>query len=170
VHGDTGQGVGWDRHRQDLSLVCVLDADGVVLLSVKLANDKTEIVAMVATVTGLAAQLVWVVDIVGAPSELVLALLAQAGQSLHYASGRVVAAMSAAYVGEGKTDAKDASVIAETARIRRGSAGFMMRWCGGSGGPLRGWIRRAVPGSRREPRRPGGRSDRPGTAPAARPQ
>ena len=27
--------------------------------------------------------------------------------------------MSAAYVGEGKTDAKDARVIAETARLRR---------------------------------------------------
>jgi transposase len=38
---------------------------------------------------------------------------------VRYASGRVVAAMSAAYSGEGKTDAKDAYVIAETARIRR---------------------------------------------------
>lgn len=48
-----------------------------------------------------------------------LTLLAQAGQTVRYASGRVVAAMSAAYVGEGKTDAKDAYVIAETARLRR---------------------------------------------------
>jgi transposase len=59
------------------------------------------------------------VDIIGAPSALLLALLAQAGQSVRYASGRVVAAMSAAYTGEGKTDAKDAYVIAETARLRR---------------------------------------------------
>ncbi len=44
--------------------------------------------------------------------------MARAGQSVRYASGRVVAAMSAAYVGEGKTDAKDAYVIAETARLR----------------------------------------------------
>ena len=50
---------------------------------------------------------------------MLLALLIQAGQSVRYASGRVVAAMSAAYTGEGKTDAKDAYVIAETARIRR---------------------------------------------------
>src|SRR6476646_9908097 len=50
---------------------------------------------------------------------MLLALLFQAGQSVRYASGRVVAAMSAAYSGEGKTDAKDAYVIAETARIRR---------------------------------------------------
>ncbi len=41
-----------------------------------------------------------------------------AGERVRYASGRVVAAMSAAYAGEGKTDAKDAYVIAETARIR----------------------------------------------------
>src|SRR4051812_23534154 len=61
----------------------------------------------------------WAVDIVGAPSALLLALLAQAGQPVRHASGRVVAAMSAAYVGEGKTDAKDAYVIAETARLRR---------------------------------------------------
>jgi transposase len=99
--------------------VCVLDADGAVLLSMKLVNDETEIIEMITTVTGLAEQLVWAVDIIGAPSALILALLARAEQSVRYASGRVVAAMSAAYVGEGKTDAKDAYVIAETARIRR---------------------------------------------------
>jgi transposase len=99
--------------------VCVLDADGTVLLSAKLANDETEIVSLIAAVTGLAEQLVWAVDIIGAPSALILALLARAGQSVRYASGRVVAAMSAAYAGEGKTDARDAYVIAETARIRR---------------------------------------------------
>ena len=55
---------------------------------------------------------------VGAPSALLLALLAQAGQQVRYASCRVVAAMSAAFTGEGKTDAEDARVIAETARLR----------------------------------------------------
>jgi transposase len=48
-----------------------------------------------------------------------LALLAQAGQALRYVPGRMVAAMSSAYAGEGKTDAKDAYVIADTARLRR---------------------------------------------------
>jgi transposase len=99
--------------------VCALDADGATLLSVKIANDEAEILALIATVRELAAQAVWAVDIIGAPSALMLALLAQAGQSVRYASGRVVAAMSSAYTGEGKTDAKDAFVIAETARIRR---------------------------------------------------
>jgi transposase len=99
--------------------VCALDADGKKLLSVKVANDEAEIVELIATVRALAAQPVWAVDIIGAPSALMLALLAQAGQSLRYASGRAVAAMSSAYAGEGKTDAKDAYVIADTARLRR---------------------------------------------------
>ena len=99
--------------------VCVLDADGAVVLSVKIGNDEGEILRLIATVNERVEQSIWAVDITGAPSALILALLAQAGQSVRYASGRVVAAMSAAYVGEGKTDAKDAYVIAETARIRR---------------------------------------------------
>ena len=98
---------------------CVVDADGKILLSVKIVNDETEIVALLANTRALARQLVWAVDIIGAPSALLLALLGRAGESVHYASGRVVAAMSAAYRGEGKTDAKDAYVIAETARLRR---------------------------------------------------
>src|SRR6476661_7975545 len=99
--------------------VCVLDAEGNKLSSMKVANDQTEITATIATVGALADRIVWAVDIIGAPSAMLLALLIQAGQSVRYASGRVVAAMSAAYSGEGKTDAKDAYVIAETARIRR---------------------------------------------------
>jgi len=42
-----------------------------------------------------------------------------AQQQVRYASGRVVSVMSSAFTGEGKTDAKDAHVIAETARLRR---------------------------------------------------
>jgi transposase len=98
---------------------CVVDTDGKRLLSVKIANDEAEIVALLARVGSLAQQLTWAVDIVGAPSALLLALLTRAGQPVRYASGRVVAAMAAAYVGEGKTDAKDAFVIAETARLRQ---------------------------------------------------
>lgn len=99
--------------------VCVLDADGKKLLSMKVANDQSDITATIATVAALADRIVWAIDIIGAPSAMLLALLIPAGQSVRYASGRVVAAMSAAYSGEGKTDAKDAYVIAETARIRR---------------------------------------------------
>jgi hypothetical protein len=84
--------------------VCVLDADGQKLLSMKVANDQSDITATIATVADLGDRIVWAIDIVGAPSAMLLALLIQAGQSVRYASGRVVAAMSAAYSGEGKTD------------------------------------------------------------------
>jgi transposase len=99
--------------------VCVADRDGRQLLSVKVANDEAEIAAAIGSVTRLAGKVTWAVDIVGAPSALLLALLSQAGQPVRYASGRLVAAMSGAYPGEGKTDPKDAFVIAETARLRR---------------------------------------------------
>src|SRR4051812_10563353 len=72
--------------------VCALDGDGRTLLSVKVLNDEAEIVALVATVRALAGEAVWAVDIIGAPSALLLALLTQAGQRVRYASGRVVAA------------------------------------------------------------------------------
>ena len=58
-------------------------------------------------------------DIIDTLSLLLLALLAGAGQDVRYVAGRVVNTMSTAYSGEGKTDAKDAYVIADTARGRR---------------------------------------------------
>jgi transposase len=99
--------------------VCVVDQDGRQLLSARVANDEAGIEAVIGSVTGLAGTITWAVDIIGAPSALLLAVLSQAGQHVRYASGRLVAAMSGAYAGEGKTDPKDAYVIAETARIRR---------------------------------------------------
>ena len=98
--------------------VCAVDENGRKLLSLKVLNDEAQILEMITAVGGLAGGRVWAIDILGTPSALLLALLAQVGEQVRYASGRVVAAMSAAYAGEGKTDAKDAYVIAETARIR----------------------------------------------------
>ena len=97
----------------------VVDAAGATLLSRRVLNDQLEIEALIAAVAPMSDQAQWAVDIVGAPSALLLALLAQAQQQVRYASGRVVSVMSAAFTGEGKTDAKDAHVIAETVRLRR---------------------------------------------------
>lgn len=97
----------------------VVDADGATLLSRRVLNDQLEIDVLIAAVAPMADHVQWAVDIVGAPSALLLALLCQAQQQVRYASGRVVSVMSAAFTGEGKTDAKDAHVIAETARLRR---------------------------------------------------
>jgi transposase len=59
------------------------------------------------------------VDISGTASALLLALLAAHGQQAVYVPGRTVNRMAGAYRGEAKTDARDAYVIAETARHRR---------------------------------------------------
>jgi hypothetical protein len=83
---------------------CMVDAEGKAVSSIKVANDETAIVALITDAGLQATQVVWAIDIIGAPSALLLALLARADQSVRYASGRVVAAMSAAYAGEGKTD------------------------------------------------------------------
>jgi hypothetical protein len=110
----TGIDIGKTHH-----WLCVVAADGRPLLSIKLVNDEAATNTAIAQVTRLANEVVWALDIISAPSALVLALLAQAGQRVRYASGRVISAMSTAFTGEGKTDAKDAFVIAETARLRR---------------------------------------------------
>ena len=98
--------------------VCAVEETGKRLLSCKVLNDEAQIIEVIAEVSELAAGRVWAIDILGTPSALLVALLAKAGEQMRYASGRLVAAMSTAYAGEGKTDAKDAYVIAETARIR----------------------------------------------------
>ena len=81
----------------------------------KVPNVEADLVAALAKVTDLADQVMWAVDIVGAD----LGLAGQAGGPVFHAPGRVVNTMSAGYTGEGKTDAKDAYVIAETLRLRR---------------------------------------------------
>jgi len=98
--------------------VCAVDENGRKLLSLRVLNDEAQILEVITAVSGLAEGRMWAIDILGTPSALLVALLAQTGEQVRYASGRVVAAMSTAYTGEGKTDAKDAYVIAETARIR----------------------------------------------------
>jgi transposase len=61
----------------------------------------------------------WAVDLTSPAASLLLAVLISSGQQVVYVPGRVVNRMSGAFAGEGKTDAKDARVIAETARLRR---------------------------------------------------
>jgi len=99
--------------------VFVVDEQGHVVLSRKVANDESGLAAVVAEVTASGAAVTWAVDIVDTLSALLLALLTGSGEDVRYIAGRVVNTMSTAYVGEGKTDAMDAYVIAETAWLRR---------------------------------------------------
>ncbi|WP_046773137.1 IS110 family RNA-guided transposase, partial [Jiangella alkaliphila] len=92
---------------------------GTALWSKKIDNDEAAILTALGEILDLAGEVRWAVDISGRSSALLLALLAAHGQRAVYVPGRTVNRMSGAYRGEGKTDARDAYVIAETSRQRR---------------------------------------------------
>ncbi|MGW2582330.1 IS110 family transposase [Streptomyces virginiae] len=99
----------------------VLDADGKTLLSRRVANDEPELLKLIGDVLDLAdgRQVTWAIDMTGGEPALLLALLVSHGQELLHIPGRLVNRASDGYRGEGKTDARDAYVIADQARMRR---------------------------------------------------
>lgn len=112
-HGWTGVDVGKSQH-----WVCVIDEDGDTAWSAKVVNDESAILEAISFVLTRVEQVIWAVDVTGTVSGLLLALLVAHGQRVKYAPGRTVDQMATAYRGEAKTDARDAYVIAETARHR----------------------------------------------------
>ncbi|MET8769409.1 IS110 family transposase [Streptomyces sp. NPDC004658] len=96
-----------------------VNAEGKTLFSHKVLNGEDQILQLIAAACETADEVRWAVDISGRSSTLLLALLVAHGQSVVYVPGRTVNRMSGAYRGEGRTDAEDALVIAETARMRR---------------------------------------------------
>lgn len=95
-----------------------VDAGGKRLWSVKVANDQRQIEELIARAAGSGAEVRWAVDLVSPAAALLLAVLLAGGQKVVYVPGRVVHGMAQVFRGEGKTDAKDARVIADTARMR----------------------------------------------------
>lgn len=97
----------------------VIDESGRKLLSRRVANDERDLLALIADVTALAEELVWAVDIDGSESALLTALLLARDQQVVYLSGTTVNLAARTYRGAGKTDARDAFIIADQARMRR---------------------------------------------------
>ena len=106
---DAGKGHHW---------AAVVDDTGAILWSKKIDNDEAAILTALGEILALAEEVSFAVDISGTSSALLLAMLAAHGLSAVYVPGRTVNRMSDAYRGEGKTDAKDAYIIAETSRHR----------------------------------------------------
>jgi transposase len=96
----------------------VLDASGTELLSQKVENDEADIVRLIDEALSLAEEIVWAVDQPGGSAALLLALLWERNQRVYYVPGLSVNRASDAYRGESKTDARDARVIADQARMR----------------------------------------------------
>jgi len=112
--------VGVDAGKSDHHCVAI-DADGNRLLSQRVSNDENLLLELIAAVTTLAdgGEVTWAIDLNGGGAALLISLLMAAEQRLLYIPGRTVYHASGSYRGEGKTDAKDAAIIADQARMRR---------------------------------------------------
>ncbi|MEV3965844.1 IS110 family transposase [Nocardia sp. NPDC050193] len=99
----------------------VIDTDATRRLSRKTINDETELTALIDDVLALAdgGEVTWAIDLNRGGAALLIGLLLARGQQLLYIPGRTVHHAAAGYRGDGKSDAKDAAIIADQARIRR---------------------------------------------------
>jgi transposase len=99
----------------------VIDSNGQRMLSRRVANDEAVLLELIDAVTNLAdgGEVTWAIDLNHGGGALLITLLITAEQRLLYIPGRTVYHASGGYRGDGKTDAKDAAVIADQARMRR---------------------------------------------------
>ena len=96
----------------------VVDASGRQLLSRKVENDEADLLKLIDEALSLAEEIVWAVDQPEGSAALLLALLWERNQRVLYVAGLTVDRARDAYRGESKTDARDARVIADQARMR----------------------------------------------------
>ncbi|MEZ0070527.1 transposase [Streptacidiphilus sp. MAP12-20] len=101
---------------------CVaLDSEAKTLLSKRVPNGEPELLELIGEVLALAEgdEVVWAVDVADGMAALWVGLLLNHGQKIVYLPGLSVNRAAAGYRGMGKTDARDAHVIADQARMRR---------------------------------------------------
>jgi transposase len=96
----------------------VLDASGTELLSRKVQNDEADILRLIDDALSLAEEVLWAIDQPGGSAALLLALLWERDQKVLYVPGLSVDRARDTYRGESKTDARDAHIIADQARMR----------------------------------------------------
>ena len=96
----------------------VLDASGRKLLSRRVENGEADVSKLIDDALSLAGEVIWTLDQPGGSAALLLGLLWEREQRVLYLPGLSVNRASDAYRGESKTDARDAHVIADQARMR----------------------------------------------------
>lgn len=98
----------------------VINADGERLLSRRVLNGEAELLELIGNVLAISTDVLWAVDLNHGGAALLIGLLLSHDQPMAYLTGLAVYRASATYKGgEGKTDAKDAFVIADQARMRK---------------------------------------------------
>lgn len=110
--------VGIDASKSSHHAVAV-NADGRRLWSIKVGNSQRQLEELVARAARTGAEVRWAVDLVSPMASLLITVLLTSGQNVVYVPGHTVNGMAGVFRGEGKTDAKDAAIIADTARMRR---------------------------------------------------
>ena len=106
---DVGKGFHWAVMR---------DERGHTLASRRVDNLEADLVAVIDEAHSHGLDVTWAVDQPGSGAALLLALLWQRGERVVYVAGIAVERARDAYRGESKTDARDAAVIADQARLR----------------------------------------------------
>ncbi|WP_406210054.1 IS110 family transposase [Kitasatospora sp. NBC_01560] len=98
-----------------------IDANGKTHLSRRVPNSEAELLQLLGDVLELAKgdPVTWAVDLNSGGAALWIALLVSHGQQVLYIPGRSVHHASGSYRGDGKSDSKDAFIIADQARMRR---------------------------------------------------
>lgn len=97
---------------------CAVDETGKVVWTQKLANEQRAIEAVIERAQKTAERVQWAIDLTSPIASMLITVLMAADEAVVYVPGRVVNTMTNAFPGEGKTDAKDARVIAQTVRMR----------------------------------------------------
>lgn len=103
---------------KEIHWATMVDARSEELLSRKVDNDEADLVSLIDEVLSYEADVTWSVDQPGGSASLLLGLLWERGQRVVYVPGIAVDRARDAYRGESKTDARDARVIADQARMR----------------------------------------------------
>jgi transposase len=98
--------------------VAAVNAQGRCLLSRRVVNDELDIATVVSEVKALGTIVCWAVDVTTGLTALLLTILRQHRFEVRYVSGLVEHHMASTFASEHKTDARDAAVIAHTARLR----------------------------------------------------
>lgn len=96
----------------------VLDEDGTSLVSRRLANREDDILTLLTDAHQVGQVVTWAVDLANGLSALLLAILLGRGEPVVYLSGIAANRAAQGYTGAGKTDARDARIIADQARMR----------------------------------------------------
>ena len=101
--------------------VCVLDDEGEEMLSRRVEATEEDLEAACSEIEALGEDRAVGIDLMGGPATLLEAILLGRGERLFHVPGIAVNRARDAYPGEAKSDARDARVIADQLRLRRGA-------------------------------------------------